>query len=286
MFHNRNPIISYGVILYRIVNRQLQFLYIWPKHSVNYISFLKSEYVNDNDEKFNVGMLENMIKRMSIKEQEMLSFTTNFESLCKESGLYGMDFLNRNENYWNYKKSEKRFYRLVKGVNFPISYNNRNLVECRKMTKTGEIVPIKVLQLSTLLLRNPSEFRKIELGFPKGRKNNMETDMECALREFEEETCISRTKISLILNELKEPIVLEEVYYGSDNRMYKSIFYLAKYIDPSPLPNVKQIRNNHEISMTQWMDAEEALSHIRPYHNEKKHIIEKLKQIISTAEEI
>jgi 8-oxo-dGTP pyrophosphatase MutT (NUDIX family) len=34
-----------------------------------------------------------------------------------------------------------------------------------------------------------------EWEFPKGRKNKDESDIECALREFEEETGINRDKL-------------------------------------------------------------------------------------------
>lgn len=266
------PITSYGIILYRKLTppSHPQLLYIWPKYSVNYLSFLKGDYIN-SDEKVNVNMLQSMVSRMSMDEQKLLSHTTNFEELCKKAHLYSSY---RNTNFI---KAQKHYYKLVRGITFPFTYQNQNLSECRKVNHDGTLTPIKILNLSTLILRNKSDYRDIELGFPKGRKNSGgESDIECALREFEEETQISRDSITLEKDEDSgEFIRFEENYRGSDNKLYKSIFYVARENNPISNQIIRPIRND-EVEMTQWMNMEEALVHIRPYHMEKKKIIETL----------
>jgi hypothetical protein len=54
-----------------------------------------------------------------------------------------------------------------------------------------------------------------EWGFPKGRRNFQETDLNCAIREFEEETGFKRDTMTLIQNVLP----FEEIFTGSN---YKS----------------------------------------------------------------
>ena len=64
-----------------------------------------------------------------------------------------------------------------------------------------------------------------EWEFPKGRRNYMETDIKCALREFQEETGISKESIKIIndrklenendLKELKQLIKNHKKFTGS-----------------------------------------------------------------------
>ena len=61
--------------------------------------------------------------------------------------------------------------------------------------------------------------------FPKGRKMEPETDLNCALREFEEETHIPKKLITIY-----DISPLDEIYSGLDGKLYKTVYYLG-YID-------------------------------------------------------
>jgi len=65
-------------------------------------------------------------------------------------------------------------------------------------------------------------------GIPKGRKTYNETYIETALREFKEETGIDSANINLIGNRK-----FEELYIGSDGKLYKSVYFLA--YTPKPI---------------------------------------------------
>lgn len=56
--------------------------------------------------------------------------------------------------------------------------------------------------------------------FPKGRKQDIESDIESAIREFKEETQYNPIKICNI-----KPV--EELYKGLDGKLYKTIYYCA-----------------------------------------------------------
>jgi 8-oxo-dGTP pyrophosphatase MutT (NUDIX family) len=64
--------------------------------------------------------------------------------------------------------------------------------------------------------------------FPKGRKQDNETDRDCALREFSEETRISSSFITLYD---EEP--LEEIYTGLDSKLYRTVYFIGfmNYLD-------------------------------------------------------
>jgi hypothetical protein len=72
-----------------------------------------------------------------------------------------------------------------------------------------------------------------EFEFPKGRKSKLEveSDLECAVREFREETqLISDLHIISGLSPLKE------VYIGTDSKSYCTTFFVARCFDKKPLP--------------------------------------------------
>jgi 8-oxo-dGTP pyrophosphatase MutT (NUDIX family) len=120
-----------------------------------------------------------------------------------------------------------------------------------------------------------------EWGFPKGRKHSNENEIECALREFEEETNISSKDIFIDKN-----INFEEVYIGSNNLLYKTIYYLA-YIPYIPKKIYKYYPNNirkkcisAEINDCEWMEYQTAIEHL---NEPKKQILEKINYILKRS---
>ena len=58
------------------------------------------------------------------------------------------------------------------------------------------------------------------MGFQKGRRNLRESDYDCALREFQEETGFERNEYEILRN--IRPV--EEIFYGSNNIRYKHVY--------------------------------------------------------------
>ena len=107
--------------------------------------------------------------------------------------------------------------------------------------------------------KNPT-YKENPWGFSKGRKHSNETPQECALREFEEETTISSSKIQLLNID-----PYEENYTGTDGRLYKTIYYVA-YI--SYIPELEEKKSctviertyiSEEISKIKWLPFNEIL---------------------------
>ena len=71
-----------------------------------------------------------------------------------------------------------------------------------------------------------------EWEFPKGRRSSHETNMKCAIREFEEETDVSKNEYTLLDN--VSP--LTEEFIGSNGVRYKHIIF-AFYKDPEIYPS-------------------------------------------------
>ena len=68
-----------------------------------------------------------------------------------------------------------------------------------------------------------TNWNETEWEFPKGRRNQKEKDLDCALREFEEETGIDKIDIKIVENVLP----FEEIFIGSNHKSYKHKYFLA-----------------------------------------------------------
>jgi 8-oxo-dGTP pyrophosphatase MutT (NUDIX family) len=102
--------------------------------------------------------------------------------------------------------------------------------------------------------------------FPKGKKQKKELNINCALREFEEETSISSNLID-VLNIY--PLI--ETFFGSNMKMYKTVYFLAvtqiKFIVERKHNFNSKIRNStisDEIDELKWVSLDEAKKYIHP----------------------
>jgi 8-oxo-dGTP pyrophosphatase MutT (NUDIX family) len=128
---------------------------------------------------------------------------------------------------------------------------------------------------------NLSTFKEPEWGFPKGRRIRCETDIECAIREFNEETNIPREAYSIV-----KDIVLEETFLGLNGVNYKHHYFIGLLRHPE-MVNLNQkftYQQRREISAIGWKTFQECRSYIRPHHVEREMMIEVLENIIKTYE--
>jgi 8-oxo-dGTP pyrophosphatase MutT (NUDIX family) len=119
-----------------------------------------------------------------------------------------------------------------------------------------------------------SNWREPEWGFPKGRRNFKERDLDCALREFEEESGYDKKDLLLIKN--LNPC--EEIFTGSNLKSYKHRYFLAfmKYEDTVIDTNFQK----SEIGSMKWFSYEEAIQRVRPYNLEKLELIHDIHSLV------
>jgi 8-oxo-dGTP pyrophosphatase MutT (NUDIX family) len=127
--------------------------------------------------------------------------------------------------------------------------------------------------LSDLITNSKTNWNETEWEFPKGRRNFQEKDLDCAIREFEEETGFSQRDIIIIDNLLP----FEEMYIGSNHKCYKHKYFLA-YMnnDKDSLQNFQKT----EVSKLEWKNIDECLNSIRPYNLEKKTLISNINKVL------
>ena len=136
-------------------------------------------------------------------------------------------------------------------------------------------------QIHILLDKSYTKWNSPEWGVPKGRRNNKEYDIECAIREFVEETGIKYKNINVYRN-IKP---LEEIYKGVNGVVYKHTYFIADIKDTSEgHENIIYIEKggflNSEVSNVKCFNLTECQKIIRPYYLSKLNVIKKGFQII------
>jgi ADP-ribose pyrophosphatase YjhB (NUDIX family) len=112
-----------------------------------------------------------------------------------------------------------------------------------------------------------------EWGFPKGRRNFKETDTNCALREFKEESNYKDHEFTL----LNSILPIEERLIGTNGINYRHIYYVAlAHSNKDPTLDNNNLNQKHEIGNIGLYTYEETIKLIRPYHIDRQKIMTQL----------
>jgi 8-oxo-dGTP pyrophosphatase MutT (NUDIX family) len=134
-----------------------------------------------------------------------------------------------------------------------------------------------------LLDKSYTRWTTPEWGLPKGRKSKKEFEIECAVREFSEETGIKYKNICVYRN--VKP--LEEIYKGINGVIYKHVYYLASIKETEDaIKNMDIVEQggliNFEVSNVKLFSLNECHKIIRPYYISKLNAIKKGFQLINS----
>jgi len=241
-FHQcKLPITSYGIIVFRSSEKGLQFLMIRRKDSFGYIDFIRGKY-----SPYNIYQIQNIVNEMSILEKQRI-LTETFSTLWND--MWGET---NNSQYKNEEQSSSKKMDLIRdGVNV-----------------NGEVVT-----LQSIVNNSSTSWKETEWEFPKGRRNFKEKDLECALREFEEETGIASSKITIVENVLP----FEEIFIGTNHKSYKHKYFLAYMNETDDCLSNFQVT---EVSKLEWKTVDKCLEAIRPYNLEKKELISNINKVL------
>jgi 8-oxo-dGTP pyrophosphatase MutT (NUDIX family) len=131
------------------------------------------------------------------------------------------------------------------------------------------------LDLRSLVI--PSKFVEPEWGFPKGRRSRGETDLQCAVREFWEETNIPSEAYTVLETTFTENFV------ATNNIHYKHKYFVAVLKD-SKLINLNQKltpAQKREVSGVEWKSLAECKRITRPHYVDRKRLITELERTVS-----
>ena len=159
-----------------------------------------------------------------------------------------------------------------------IQYKNEEYSSKKKFDsiREGLLINDKLVTLKDIVEISKTKWFETEWEFPKGRRNQKEKDLDCALREFEEETGILKTDIKIIENVLP----FEEMFIGSNHKSYKHKYFLAFMEKTSDTDfNLNNFQKT-EVSKLEWKTIDNCLESIRPYNLEKKELIQNINKVL------
>lgn len=223
-------------------NNKYMYLMICRKDSLGYVDFMRGKYPLHNKE-----YLVNIFNEMTVKEKENL-MTQDFSTLWKN--LWG-NYLG--VQYRGEEKTSKEKYNSL---------------------KNGITIKNEFLTLEYFIKNSTTKWIEPEWGFPKGRRNYQEKDIDCAIREFEEETGFKRDAIKIVNN--IHPV--QEIFTGSNYKSYKHKYFLAIMNK-----NNKDTDNfqKTEVSKMEWLCYKDCIKKIRPYNLEKIELIGKINKMLN-----
>ena len=231
------PITSYGIVVYNITTKK--YLMVCRSKSFGYIDFLYGNYSLCDVEQIKI-----LINEMSDKERDNLlncDFNTLFNDLTNKK------FID--------EKSKRKF----------------------NILKNGFVMDGEFINLKNLIDSSCYSWPTPEWEFPKGRKNFQEKTMDCALREFVEETGYNYVDIKIIENVLP----FEEIFIGSNIKVYKHKYYLSILVGNETPGNEFQYS---EISAVEWKTFDECLESIRHYNFERLEMLHNINKLLTNYE--
>lgn len=232
------------------IHKSVKYLLIRRKNSLNYIEFMRGKYDLEN-----IDYLESIFNLMS-KHEKLDILNNNFDKLWND--LWNYD---KKENKNEYRNSKEKFDLLKNGF-----YTKKNDISI-------------YFNIELLIQNQVFDYSEPEWGFPKGRRNLKEKNINCANREFQEETNL-KTEDYHILNMLP----LEETYLSNNNSKYKHIYYISQFDSNKELKiDIENKNQNVEIGDIRWMSFEESLKNIRDYNIEKKTVLNNLDKSIKNT---
>lgn len=231
-------VLSYGVCAVKFIDGVPHYLLIRRRDSISYVEFLRGKYRLSNPD-----YIQLLINGMTTEER---------------SRLLALPFDRLWENLWN-GQNTRQF---------------RNECEIARhafesLKNTGDVygrLMIRYIEDASL----SSSWMEAEWGFPKGRRTLRESEIDCALREFGEETGIRSANIHIVDDEV--PYV--EEYTGSNSIRYKQLYFVGacKPDIYASLTHSNRVMRR-EVGDIGWFPFEEAYLKIRSTNPEKRALL-------------
>ena len=234
----RAPVMSFGICAVKYVDSKPYYLLIRRRDSLSYVEFLRGKYNLNNP-----NYIQSLMNGMTVDERHRL-VTKPFDILWYE--------------LWNGQNT--RQYR---------SESTTAKVAFDTLRQSGDS---NGKTLTSYVESTTTRWTEPEWGFPKGRRSLHETELHCALREFQEETGLAIDAVRVCH---EEPLV--EQYLGTNGIMYKQTYFLG--VCSAEVTASVQTDNRimqREVGGIGWFSYEDAYDHIRDTNREKRAMLELL----------
>ena len=267
-----DPITSWGIILIKIENNIRPII-----HSENTTIFNNGIYINNKYDLNKIHDNINDIKFLLISRKHSLGFIEFIRGRYKISNIEHIKYLiqqmqqNEIDNIKNNINTFKHLWKYLWGNDQARMNNFEYNISKKKFDQLNNELYVDV-KLEYLLDNIKPNYLIPEYGFPKGRKNKSESDRECAIREFCEESNLDKNDIKIIdeINPITENLI------GTNGIKYRHIYYVAEYVSDKIISDINISKLNNETGNMDFYNYVDSALLIRSYHIEKYNIVTQL----------
>jgi len=221
-----------------VVKDKLKILMIRRKYSVGYIEYIKGRYDETNND--SILFLLNQMTHTEINNIKTHELFYLWINLWNNNKLPHSE-LDQNDN--------------LKTPEFLMSETKFNYIRANKIF---DIIDSKI----------DIKYDQPEWGFPKGKRNLYEKNINCAIREFMEETGVCTSDFQI----MDRIYTLNELFKGTNNIEYKHSYFLSigNLVDLQ----IEQPCQIAEIGDIGWFNYSQCKTLIRPYHIQRLQLLD------------
>ena len=153
------------------------------------------------------------------------------------------------------------------------NYQNEYIISKNKFDKLKNMEDENYLNLRFYIENVTPTWVTAEWGFPKGRRNLQESNIMCAIREFQEESGFKDGEY-IVLDKINP---IEESLIGTNGIHYKHVYYpTISMTDRIPTISPTNKQQLDEIGDIGWFAYDEAIGLLRPHHTERRKLLTQL----------
>ena len=264
------PVCSFGIVCCRFVfnasrnTLRPEYLMVQRKDSLCYVEFIRAKWVPQNKK-----YVMTLFSRMTPDERKRISSAESFDDLW-----YGFWHKDTCKGYMReYTQAKDKFNTLKSG--FRLKCRGEKGDKGDKGEKGEEESGEEIhFDLEYVLANTKSLYEETEWGWPKGRRNINESDAQCAVREFSEETGVPSSQVTLL--NMKP---FEEVFQGCNNVRYKHVYFLGVqqgHAFYNTLSVDESTCQAQEIRKVSWFDYEKTISKFRDHNVERRELFKRI----------
>lgn len=237
-----HPIMSFGIICYKIENNVIKYIMIQRKDSLSFMEFVRGKYMTDD-----IVYIKQLLDGMTKSEKVMLT-NNSFDDIWNYTWC---------QNNLNAIKHTKEYIESKQKFDYVMNYS----------------VIKNFLTVATNNILEP------EWSFPKGRRKIKENDIDCAIREFCEETQFTKDDIEICY----DITPFQEIFFGTNNILYKHLYYIAKLVkeDSTVFIDCNCLEQVREVRALEWFTYDEVLSHIKKHNVERIEVFKQAHKLVS-----
>jgi 8-oxo-dGTP pyrophosphatase MutT (NUDIX family) len=232
---------------------------LYPRLSYGIVLFNDKDEIVMIERKDSISYIEFIRGKYKLEKPEYIQLLFNRMSVLEKWTILESTFNSLWNNLW---------------------YNN---LDSRKEYQKS-LYKFKKVNIKYFIDNSMTDYLYNEWEIPKGRRNLNETNKGCAIREFQEETNIPSSDYDIYDNILP----FEEEYKGSNNIIYKNVYYIGKIKDNNYNLNIDMNNKDQisEVKNLKWVSNTGCITRIRDYSDYKLNVITKIFNFIHSKNNI